>query len=55
MEKENKTIDYHGFHIYPDKLLGYSMLDRDGVWCCSALDINQLKKIADGIIASDNY
>lgn len=48
-----ETINYHGFIIMPDKLLGFSMYDRQGGWCCSCLSIEKAKEIADGIIATD--
>lgn len=50
---ELNTIEYKGFQIIPDKLLGYSLIDRKGNWARSALYIEQLKESVDQILQNE--
>ena len=50
-----KTIEYKGFTVTQDNMLGWSMFDRSDNWCCSVSNRNmmQLFDTIDRIISYD--
>lgn len=47
------TIKYKGFYIVPDRLLGYSLRDWSGYWCCSKTSVHQIKLAIDQIVIAN--
>ena len=45
-----KSVDYRGFTIIQDKILGYSLIDRHGAWACSMISIEKIKNQIDKIL-----
>jgi len=50
---EKGGLNYKGFTIIKDRLLGFSLIDRHGNWACSKGNIDYLKNIVNDIIKTD--